>query len=510
MKTKFQLGFISLPFMLSTVMFGQYNGMHDRFPSADTLLKKASLAEGTPSAFSYTTNVVYQNGPASNRVNLVYASDGYTKTDLTAFAPQVEQAINYLKTASLVTRPLPRYFNFINVYRINLESKESGLSVAPAFGQSKTTVVNNALGGTHDLDRLGWVDNTLAANLYKEVENKLGVRFNWRYVILNNSGYYNSGSEVVCFSYNNCKEIALHEGGHGFFDLADEYYSTGSYSGAEPSEINVSANLATKKWTQWKGYVDEDKNCGMIGIYEGARFFSKGMYRPSDNSKMGWTKDIAPVSYNAVSREQIILDIYSIVRPMDACLDTLTQKKDPDSIWVKVIDPAVIWVDWYVNGVLVKKNGGSSLKRNEISSAPGTYTVKAHVYDEVVIHANSSNSNPHPLDLVRKDLYKLQQNAQWNVKLTIPNTIASVENHFSINFFTTDTGEFILEAENLPDERYLLEIISITGQVFYKEELNVHDLNYSKRFQLAGISPGLYMIRLSGKELLVNKKIILN
>jgi hypothetical protein len=81
MKTKVKFGFISLLLMLSTITFAQHSGMQDCVPFADTLLKKEVKMESAPSAFTYTTNVVYQNGPASNRVNQVYASDGYTKAD---------------------------------------------------------------------------------------------------------------------------------------------------------------------------------------------------------------------------------------------------------------------------------------------------------------------------------------------------------------------------------------------------------------------------------------------
>lgn len=512
MKPKLKLHLLSALLIVLNTAFAQRINESYCFAASDGLFENSDTTEQAPLAFTYTSKVIHQNGPASNRVNLVYAADGYTAADLVAFPAQVDKAINYLKTASMVTRPLPRYFKFLNVYRIDLESKESGLSIAPAFGQPKTTVVNNALGGTHDLDRLGWVDNTLAVKLYTEVQNKLGVKFNWRYVILNDDGYYNSGSEIVCFSFNNCKEIALHEGGHGFFGLADEYYTKGTtYTGSEPSEINATIDPSGKKWLHWKGYVDQDKNCGTMGVYEGARFFSNGLFRPSSNSKMGWTKDIAPVSYNAFCREKIILDIYSIVRPVDSFLDTLKQQVDPDSIWVKVIDPSVILVDWYVNDILIKKNGGSSLKKSEISSVPGTFKVRAHAYDEVVLHANSSNTNPDPLDLVRKDLYKLQQDVRWNVKILSPtdveqNSIAT----FNVNFFQGyNDGTFTMTSENLPNEKCMLEVMNITGQIIYKEELQLNDTSYSKQFQLNGISQGIYLIKLSGKDVLINKKMML-
>jgi len=464
----------------------------------------------SPAAFTYTTHVLYQNGPASNRVNLGYASEGYTKSDLAVFPAQMDKAVNYIKKFSLAMRPIPRYFKFFNIYRIDLVSAESGLSQTTSFGQPNIKTVNNALGGTKDQDRLGWVNNTLGAQLFTDAGNKIVVKFHWCTTMLNDPGYYNSGASINCFSFNNFGDIANHEMGHSFHDLADEYYSTGTYTGGEPSLVNATKDPAGSKWAHWKGYVDTDKACGTIGAYEGGYYYSKGVYRPSPNSKMGWTNASNPVSYNAICREKIILDIYSIIRPVDASLDTTKQQVDPDSIWVKVIDPHVLWVDWYVNGNLVKKNGGTSLPKNQVAIAAGVYTVRAHVYDEVVLHANSSNTNPDSLDLVRKDLHKLQQDVNWSIRLTTGTSVDPVAgNPVSFTIYPVcNVGEFTVEAENLPDAMYTLEIIGAMGQMVYRQEINIRNNGYSRHFNLNDIPKGFYIVKLYSPVYQVHRKMI--
>ena len=74
---------------------------------------------------------------------------------------------------------------------------------------------------------------------------------------------------------------------------------------------------------------------------------------------------------------------------------------------------------WYVNDSLILENGGPSVEIEKIITLPGEYTIKAHVYDEVVKHAFSNNDNPHSLDLVRKDLDKLQQWLEWSIILNL-------------------------------------------------------------------------------------------
>ncbi|MBN1388959.1 MAG: hypothetical protein JW965_10965 [Bacteroidales bacterium] len=370
----------------------------------------------TEKEFDFKIISLQHTGTDSNRVKLVYASDGYTAEDISTFPGHVESSVTYLTSPGLSVRPLPRYKNFINIYRIDLISSESGISVAPRHGEPKTEVVNNSLGGTRDEDRLGWVDHRLARQLFSEAAEKVGIeKFDWSFVVLNNPGYHNSGGRYVVFSYNFGREIALHEAGHGFFGLADEYYGRGKYERDEPRHVNVTADSTGAKWSHWIGYVDNDTILGKMDVYEGAIYASEGAYRPSKNSKMGWTSDRRPASFNAICREKIILDIYDIVNPVDDAMDTSKTHINPEKIWVKVIDPEVLHVDWYVNDSLILENGGPSLSSGDIITEPGEYTVKAHVYDEAVKHAFSGNDDPHPLDLVRRDLDKLQRWFEWKI-----------------------------------------------------------------------------------------------
>lgn len=369
--------------------------------------------------FTFKVVPVNLTGTSENRVIIGYAGDGYTAAELPTLPGHVMTAVDYMASDILPTRPYARYFRFMNIYRIDLVSEESGISRASKFGDSLSVKVKNAIGGTRDDDRLGWVDGRLADQMFGQAATTAGLeQFDWKYAVLNNSAYHNSGGRHVVFSYNYGREIALHEAGHGFHQLADEYYGKGTYTRQEPRQVNVTADSTGAKWAHWIGYVDADTVLGTVGVYEGAIYVDKGAYRPTPNSKMGWTSDRRPASFNAICREKIILDIYDIVRPLDAFADTTAVLTNPDSLWVKPVDGNVIKVDWYVNGELVAEKGSSSLPLKAFARRKGTYTVTAHAYDEVVKHAFSDNRNPHPLDLVRRDLEKLQQKVTWEVKVT--------------------------------------------------------------------------------------------
>ncbi len=405
----------------------------DYFRNENTL-HKSTAASSASYIFSAYPRIV--NGPAGNRVNIGITCDGYAVGDTGKFPAQADSNIAYrrglssIKNNAMAVRPYPRYDKFFNWYLINLVSPQSGVSVSPGWGQPKTTTVNNALGGTRDNDRLGWVDDAKATAMFSQAQTRLNVKIHWHQVILNLDGYYNSGGAMTVFAYPNWGDIACHEAGHGFHQLADEYFSCdGSSDTKEYGEINITATAGSSKWSHWSGYKDIDPRVGgnpgigcdngadTIGYYAGANYVQAGQFRPSNNSKMNMTGQSYPTSFNAVCREKIIHDIYAIVKPIDTLMDTAKQAIDPDSVWVEVIDPAVLKVDWYVDGVLKKADRGTVLKKAEIAAVAGVYTVRAHVYDEVIRHAFSPNKTPDSLDMVRKDTVKMVQDVQWKVTL---------------------------------------------------------------------------------------------
>lgn len=365
--------------------------------------------------FNYKVVPVRINGSTANRVNIGYAGDGYTADELVNLPGHVEKSVSYLESGAEAARPYSRYRNFFNIYCIDVISGESGISRAPRYGEEQTVVVDNALGGSRDDDRLGWVDHRKAGSLFSQAASSIEPgEFHWPFVVLNNPEYHNSGGRHVVFSYNFGREIGLHEAGHGFHNLADEYYSDGEYSGDEPWQVNVTADPTGAKWSHWIGYTDSDTILGTVGVYEGAIYTSKGAYRPTPNSKMGWTSDPAPASFNAICREKVILDIYDIVDVADSFADTSVVYTTPTDLYVSVIDSDVIKVDWYINGELVSSNSSGVFPAGARLQS-GRNVVTAHIYDEVIKHAFSDNNNPHPLDLVRKDLDKLQKRLTWQL-----------------------------------------------------------------------------------------------
>jgi hypothetical protein len=99
------------------------------------------------------------------------------------------------------------------------------------------------------------------------------------------------------------------------------------------------------------------------------------------------------------------LDIYSHLDPLDAYLDNSATIEDADaSLWVDVVDPAVIDVEWLIDGQVISGITTEELELDSITSLgllPGNYQVMAVAADQT--------------NWVRIRQDELQQAVTWDV-----------------------------------------------------------------------------------------------
>ncbi len=111
---------------------------------------------------------------------------------------------------------------------------------------------------------------------------------------------------VTTTDYPTSPIVFVHELGHGFAYLADEYIGAVTYSdiypeGVEPPEPNLTRELDPTK-IKWRSYLTKDiplptpklKDPSSleerrVGAFEGGGYLSKGIYRPEQVCWMGRT-----------------------------------------------------------------------------------------------------------------------------------------------------------------------------------------------------------------------------
>jgi hypothetical protein len=330
-------------------------------------------------------------GPVANRVNYVILADGYDATTIdTTLEEHIQRALDR-RFNHESGEPYGRYRNFVNICVMKVVSQTNGIGNGP-------TAFDGGNGG----DRLARV-NAQKVNAYLEQNLPEELEVDWRAVVLNQDLWENTGSALMLWSggAGDAAGAALHEGGHGFHQLADEYCGSGTGSrcgpnepgadGDEFAEVNSTGDPIDTdgKWDLWLGTVQKglkvpDQGAtGLQGVFVGSRYVDGNQYRPSSNSMMNslFGNDV-DTSFNSVSREQMIFGIWRAVRPIDATLPAPgAVSNEVEALTVRVIDPAVIDIDWSIDGEPVAERAGGTLNLAAAQLAPGTHTISARAYD---------------------------------------------------------------------------------------------------------------------------------
>jgi hypothetical protein len=192
------------------------------------------------------------NGDPHKRVDIVIVGEGYTIEEKMKF----EKDLRYFSNVFFSQEPYRFYAGFFNVYGVFKASEESGID-EPRAGLFRNTV-------------LGCTFNTMGSERYILTENNKQLRdlaahvpYDAIYIMINHQRYGGGGIYNLYCTFtagNQFKDyLFLHEFGHSFSGLADEYYTSDvQYNdfypiGVEPLEPNITAliNPADVKWKEF-------------------------------------------------------------------------------------------------------------------------------------------------------------------------------------------------------------------------------------------------------------------
>ena len=286
-----------------TIEFGQ-NGLSERFELA-TLADHArslALANQVP---SLQIGRELTSGNPANRVDILVMGDGYQSTEQNKFNTDAM----ILHDSFFGLTPYREYQSFINWATGFSASAQSGADHPPYLAGCTSTaccadsdaigdplagqMVNTAFNGrfcTSQIQRLVTVSSSfvLAAAAAYPGWDKI-------FVLVNDATYGGSGGNIsVTSTHAQAKQIILHEYGHSFSHLADEYSSPypgfpacSDLAGNAPCEANVTNQTgpAQVKWSSWftpGNPIPTPSGHAGVGLFQGARYLSSGMYRPVD------------------------------------------------------------------------------------------------------------------------------------------------------------------------------------------------------------------------------------
>jgi len=253
---------------------------------------------------------VHLSNDSWNALDVVFLPEGYTQDEMTKFRNDCLRFAEYL----LKAKPFNENTDRINIRAVLAPSAESGTDI-PGNNIWKQTRLNSNF-YTFGLDRyLTTMDVKSTRNLAANVPYD-------QIVILVNSKQYGGGGIYNYYAITTSDHLLadyvfIHEFGHSFAGLGDEYYSAEvtyiDYYNleVEPWEPNLTTLVEfERKWQDMlqpdtpvptpgeEGYKD------MLGVFEGGGYTAKGMYRPfyDCTMKSAGYDNFCPVCIRAIQR----------------------------------------------------------------------------------------------------------------------------------------------------------------------------------------------------------------
>lgn len=354
-------------------------------------------------ALALPVEVLRQTGPAANRVDIAVLGDGYTAADQQQLTQDATTLVNALFNAS----PWKEYAGLFNVKLIKVVSSQTGADYG-TYGGIRDTALNAAYG-------CGGAQRCLSVNdtIVHSLASANTPEYDLALVLVNDPMYGGSGGPVPVASVHPlAAEIVIHELGHSLGQLADEYDSP--YPGYPPCSVTsdcpeANATLRTNFTVKWNAWIAPStplptpQNAGYtgIGIFEGARYMSQGVFRPYD---FACRMRMLEFPFCSVCQEQMVRTFWSYVSPVDEWTPGATA---PVPICAHVtygvvqptLAPSTYGYQWKVNGVA--RDAGAMLTVQPLELGTASVAVELVVTDRT--------------SLVRNDPQRvLEEKVSWN------------------------------------------------------------------------------------------------
>lgn len=256
----------------------------------------------------YPVRIIQKSASKEKAVDIAIIAEGYTQKEMAKFIADAQKLTNYLFTIP----PFDQHKKQFNIYAIQSPSVESGTDI-PGQHIYKNTLLNASF-YTFGQERY------LTTNaMFTIADVAANVPYDQIYVLVNTPKYgggafYNTLNLV---SANNelSNKVFVHEFGHGFVGLGDEYYNTTNGSNEyynlclEPWEPNITTLINFD--SKWKKHIKKNtpiptprtaRYKNVVGVFEGGGYVPKGIYSPVQDCRM---KSNEPEGFCPVCSEAI-------------------------------------------------------------------------------------------------------------------------------------------------------------------------------------------------------------
>lgn len=236
---------------------------------------------------------LHQGGSSEKCIDVVIVPEGYTADEMDLFYNDAGIAVNSL----LSHEPFKTMKDRFNIIAVELASKDGAVSV-PLQGLWTETALSSHFSTFY-------TDRYLTTLRLRQLHDKLaGVPYE-HIIILANTDVYGGGGIFNSYTLTTAHHaqfapVVVHEFGHSFGGLADEYFYDDQYeqyynSETEPWEPNITTKVDFE--SKWKDMPD-------AALYEGGGYMSKGVWRGSEDCRMKTNRypEFCPVCRRSLER----------------------------------------------------------------------------------------------------------------------------------------------------------------------------------------------------------------
>lgn len=444
-------------------------------------------------AQTFEVDTVFKNGPLNKQINLVFVGDGYRASELGKYRSDVEEVVEVLFNMS----PFKEYKNYFNVFAVKVISNQSGADHPRTSSDVDCqgvpfASVDNYFGSTFDYGQIHRL-------LYPVNASKVGLvladhlpQYDQAFVIVNSEYYGGAGGEfATCSDHEAGKEVAIHEIGHSFANLSDEYWAGPQYAGESPNMTQQSNPTLVK----WKGWVNIDGT----GVYPHEE--SPVWNRPHQACKMRYLG----VPLCNVCVETFIERIHGLVNPLTgyAPQETIiplpaTEETIDFSLSLHKPQPNTLKAIWTRNNVPFAKN-------EESVSIPAS----SFIDNGAIIRATITDT----IQLTKHAIHRAEHIyvVEWKVGEVVTDIdITPVEREYEISVFPNPVASELNVSYTLFKPGTVnISVLDLTGRkvrtlVRQRQPAGEHHYTFESQETL----PAEYILQLSFDYAIVTRKII--
>ena len=243
---------------------------------------------------------------SSRAIHIAFVAEGYTEDEMEDYLADVRKAVESI----FGHEPFKSLRDRFSIIAVRSPSAESGASI-PSKGIWRDT----ALGSHFDTF---YSERYLTTLHLRKLHDLLAGTPYEHIIVLVNTSHYGGGGILNSYNLSMTKHpafvpVVTHEFGHSFAGLADEYAYEAEQipmypTDVEPWEQNITTlKEFSAKWVDLLpaevSTIPTPEECNYpVGVYEGAGYSLKGVYRPSKDCRMrtNTNPEFCPVCQRAI------------------------------------------------------------------------------------------------------------------------------------------------------------------------------------------------------------------